>query len=358
MFSILRKLFNDNDDSSYLEKYLIILKMCCFIHATLVPIFFYLQVWVLAFFNVGSVILYLLLLKLIREDSYLKTFLTAYTEIVIHALLCVFVIGNNFRFQFYIPAIVPIMFFIAFSVDSFGSLKYPVFCALVSTVLFCIANIANYFFDPLYPNISKTFQFWIVLYNSIIIMTMLIVSSILFMLQIRGYLRKVEAQNQELVTLASIDPLTGLLNRRKFTADMQELIAENGTFSILISDIDDFKKVNDTYGHDCGDQILTHVTDQFKLLIGSPNLVCRWGGEEIIVLYGGTLDEGAAVAELLRTRIANSPITYNEKTVRVTITTGVSYFDGSDSIDHVIIKADDALYLGKQNGKNQVQKSS
>jgi diguanylate cyclase (GGDEF)-like protein len=188
-------------------------------------------------------------------------------------------------------------------------------------------------------------------------MIMLIVSSILFMLQIRGSLRKVEKQKQELATLASTDPLTGLLNRRKFTDDMNQLIAGHGTFSILISDIDDFKKINDTYGHDCGDQILVHVTNQFKLLIGSPNLVCRWGGEEILVLYGGTLDEGTAAAELLRARIANSSITYNNTTVRVTITTGVSYFDGSDSIDHVIIKADDALYFGKQNGKNQVQQS-
>jgi diguanylate cyclase (GGDEF)-like protein len=357
MLSAIRKIFNNDDfDISYTEKYLVILKLCCLVHVTLIPIFFYLNVLPLVIFNIGSVILYYVLLKTIREDRYMLTFFLAYAEIVVHTILCIFLIGNGFGFQLYIPAVIPVLFFIVFSIDQYGHLKYPIIYSLASLLFFSIANVCDFFSEPVYTNLNENVKLFMLLYNAVIVFTMLIVSSLLFILQIRGSMRKVEVQKQELATLASIDPLTGLLNRRKFTTDMNELIKNNGAFSILLSDIDDFKKINDTYGHDCGDQILVHVTSQFKLLIGSPNLICRWGGEEIIVLYGGTIDEGAAAAELLRTRIANSPVTYDGQTITATITTGVSYYDGSDTIDHVIVKADNALYTGKQNGKNQVRR--
>lgn len=355
MLKLLHKIFEREFDISSIEKYLIVLKLSCLVHLTLIPVFFYLHVWILFLFNIGSVILYYLLLKTIREDRYMVTFFCAYIEIVLHTILCIILIGNDFGFQLYIPAIIPLLFYVVFSIDQYGHLKYPIIYSLVSMLFFTATNIYNFYFDPIYKNISKNIKLTLFLYNSLIIFSMLTMFSLLFILQIRGSIRKIERQKHKLASVANTDPLTGLLNRRKFMEDIQDLIKSNKNFTILLSDIDDFKKINDTYGHDCGDQMLINVTSQFRALVTSPNLVCRWGGEEIIVLYSGTFQEGIAFGELLRATVENSSICYNDKNLSATITTGVAFFDGRESLDSVIVRADKALYKGKQNGKNQVR---
>lgn len=331
--------------------------MCCLVHASLVLVFLGLHIWFLAIFNMGSVTLYYILLKTIHKTRYMFCFFCAYVEIVLHTLLCIIMIGSDSGFPLYILAVIPVLFFIAFSIDQYGHLKYPIIYASCSILLFFAANIYNFFFAPLYQDISKIAKLMLFLYNSIIAFSLLTICSLLFILQIRASMTEIENQKEKLTVLANIDPLTGLLNRRKFKEDSRDLIQNEQKFSILLSDIDDFKKVNDTYGHDCGDEVLVHVTSQIKNLIKEPNLVCRWGGEEIIVLYTGTFEEGLAVAELLRARIANSSIRYNNENLSATITIGVAFFDGQESLDRVIVKADKALYKGKQNGKNQVQMS-
>lgn len=355
MLKLLDKIFEREFEISSTEKYLFILKLTCLVHFTLIPIFFYLHVWILFMFNIASVILYYILLKTISKDRLLLTFFCAYIEIVLHTLLSIILIGNDFGFQLYIPSIIPLLFYVVFSIDQYGHLKYPIIYSVVSLLFFTAANIYNYYFEPVYQNINKNIKLGLFLYNSFIVFTMLILFSLLFILQIRGSIRNIELQRQKLASVANTDPLTGLLNRRKFMEDIQDLIKSNKNFTILLSDIDDFKKINDTYGHDCGDQMLINVTSQFKALVTNPNLVCRWGGEEIIVLYSGTFEEGIAFGELLRATVANSSICYNDKNLSATITTGVAFFDGRESLDSVIVRADKALYKGKQNGKNQVR---
>lgn len=355
MLKRMQEFFENEYDISSIEKYVIVLKLCFLVHLILVPVFFSMHVWGLVVFNIASVILYYILLKTITPHRYLFSFLCAYIEIVLHTVLCIILIGNDFGFQLYVPAVVPIMFYVVFSIDQHGHLRYPIVYSLVSFVIFTAANIYNFYYPPLYNDFSRNLKLFLFLYNSVIIFAMLTMFSMLFILQIRGSIRKIEKQKRELASVANTDPLTGLLNRRKFMEDIHGVIRSNRTFTILLSDIDDFKKFNDVYGHDCGDQMLINVTKQFQNLVISPNVVCRWGGEEIIVLYHGTFEEGIAFAELVRATVAGSSINYNGKELSATITTGVAFFDSRESIDSVIVRADKALYRGKQDGKNQVR---
>ncbi|MCK4796958.1 MAG: GGDEF domain-containing protein, partial [Spirochaetes bacterium] len=121
-------------------------------------------------------------------------------------------------------------------------------------------------------------------------------------------------------------------------------------------DIDDFKKFNDTYGHDCGDFILVSIANTIKSILREQDNVARWGGEEFLLLLPDSNMEGAKItSEKIREKIASTPYYYNDIKLEVTMTFGVSVFDNdSIDIDYYIAKADKALYKGKKSGKNCV----
>ena len=232
----------------------------------------------------------------------------------------------------------------------------PIIYAVISFIVFSFANVFNFARDSVYSisQFNRTVVGGIYVYNALIVFVMIIMFTLLFILQIQYFMKKIESQNERLTFFANVDPLTNLLNRRRFTHELRVMERNNKSFCILLCDVDDFKKVNDTYGHDCGDQMLIHISSIFQKIVKEPNLVCRWGGEEIIVAYQGTLEESAAIGELLRATIANTTIVYRGAEIRCTITIGTALYDGRESIDEVIINADNELYRGKRDGKNVV----
>ncbi|MEM7020744.1 MAG: GGDEF domain-containing protein [Pseudomonadota bacterium] len=125
-------------------------------------------------------------------------------------------------------------------------------------------------------------------------------------------------------------------------------------FCIIMADIDHFKRVNDTYGHDTGDFVLKSVAQVFIEKIRAQDIVARWGGEEFIFLLPESNLAGAAMlAEKIRQAVANRRI-QKEEVFDVTITCGVCQFEDSSSLDECIALADAALYQGKEQGRNQV----
>lgn len=354
MLEVIRKLVNRDYNFSSEEEYNVIIKLCCLVHTTLIAIFWILHVLPLVIFNICSVILYIILVQTTKMKYYIPTLILAYMEIVVHTALSTVLLGNQFGFQLYVLAIIPISFYVIYMMNSRGSLRRPIFISMISFIVFFASQMYTFYHQPIYNHIGNTAKSFLYLYNSLIVFIMLVLFSLFFIIQIRESLNKIERQNRELNEVANTDPLTGLLNRRKFTKNINELVEQGKSFCVLLSDIDDFKKINDTYGHDCGDDVLIHVSNIYKNIFSNPEYVCRWGGEEFIVIYEGQENEGMAVAELLRATVANSNMSYPDKTLSVTLTTGVSYFNGTETIDRVIIQADDALYQGKKSGKNQV----
>lgn len=353
MITIFKKFYKKDYHLTSTEEYRMVMQLCCFIHLTLIPFFFLLHILPLAFFNISSAVLYLILNRVAKTHFRSFSFLITYAEIVLHTTLCTLMIGNDFGFQLYVLAIIPISFYILYTVDGKRHLKRPIIMAGISFVIFCSSNLYSYLYTPTYAGaFNEQDAFAIYLYNSLITFCAVTLFSFLFIVHIRKSLVKIEAQNEQLNYYANVDPLTGLLNRRKFTTDLYTLAEAKEHFCILLSDIDDFKKINDTYGHDCGDQMLIHVSTLFKNIFTEPHMICRWGGEEIMVLFKGTLEEGAAAGEFLRATVANTPITYNGMTISCTVTIGTASFDNTETVDQVIISADHKLYEGKTGGKN------
>ncbi len=155
------------------------------------------------------------------------------------------------------------------------------------------------------------------------------------------------------------DTLTGLLNRKTMDLyianSMKSAIDDDKPFSFIMYDIDNFKKFNDTYGHDCGDLVLKTVSGVIANGVRPYDHVFRWGGEEILVLLAGSDDKIATmVAERIRAQVEAKIIQRAEQNLHVTVTGGIASYRPGVSIQDMIDKADKNLYVGKQNGKNQV----
>ncbi len=163
--------------------------------------------------------------------------------------------------------------------------------------------------------------------------------------------------NEVLARQATTDPLTGISNRAKFREIMEIEITRCRRFSLPLSlimfDIDHFKKVNDTYGHNTGDDVLRELTSLVSKPIRQHDLFARWGGEEFLIMVTNTTKSGAAIfAEKLRHSIE----TYNFPAVsRVTCSFGVGEFERVDTIDSFVQKVDAALYRAKSAGRNRVE---
>ncbi len=176
--------------------------------------------------------------------------------------------------------------------------------------------------------------------------------------------RAIQEKNSELRTafekleeLVRTDPLTGLPNRRALEENLQheaDRTARTGTeFSICLADIDDFKKINDNYGHDIGDIVLKDVAEIFKHSIRGIDIVGRWGGEEFLFILPETPRHGAMILmERVRLYIMNHFVHKGNVRFAVTVTIGFSSFQKDSHLDDIIKQADLALYAGKKTGKN------
>ncbi|MCR5010944.1 MAG: GGDEF domain-containing protein [Lachnospiraceae bacterium] len=168
---------------------------------------------------------------------------------------------------------------------------------------------------------------------------------------------KLMRYNDRLVREASTDKLTGLYNRRKAEDFLKEVMSASyvGAISLAIGDIDFFKKVNDTYGHDAGDAVLKAVADTMREVCGKEAFLTRWGGEEFLLIFAGKNgDETYLEIEKLRTHIMNHPITVKDSVINVTMTYGLAEYDFSGNIENTIKEADKKLYTGKESGRNRV----
>jgi len=182
----------------------------------------------------------------------------------------------------------------------------------------------------------------------------MVASELLFRLRLRS--RQLEGR---LRRLAATDELTGLQNRREVQLRIDEEMSRSRrhhqALSVLVGDLDHFKRVNDTHGHDAGDEVLRAIGRRLRRNLREEDLAVRWGGEEfLLVLPSTTAEEAARVAEKLRELIGQTPIHCAGGPVAVTISFGVAAFAGETTVRELIKRADDALYRAKRTGRNRV----
>lgn len=255
-------------------------------------------------------------------------------------------VGFGYGFAMYSIPLIAVSFYIYYiAVKAKIRPLNPNMLSCLSIVSFFTSITKSYFDGPIYV-LNEHVQMRFLIFNSISVFTILIIFIKLFMLAI--------GKNEtKLSELALKDKLTGLYNRHYLLSYIESIDNKNlSNYWLAMLDIDDFKKINDKYGHECGDQVLKQIADIINKLCCNCT-VCRWGGEEFIILGSKELSDIKILSEL-KTRIAQNKITYNNKLLNITATIGAQNYKKFENVDSWISEADKKLYTGKNSGKNVV----
>ena len=171
--------------------------------------------------------------------------------------------------------------------------------------------------------------------------------------------RNAQTMQKSLKKLIECDGLTELFNRRYAEKRLNQVYAKNTEnetpFCVSIVDIDFFKKVNDTYGHEAGDIVLKGVSRILEKNIQGHGYVARWGGEEFLLVFEQSeISEAVEILERIRRRVEESTFTSESDEIHVTVSSGVMERKDGLTVNHLLKGADDRLYEGKQSGRNRV----
>ena len=338
------------------QKYSIIIYSVALVHFFLTIIFGYFKVYPLFIFNIISVTTYLSSSLLIRNERLFPIYWITYLEIILHSFVSTLVIGWRFGFAQYIIGLIPVGYYVCYTMNTKHRKIVIATCSsLFATISFVSCRLLSYNVAPAYETNMLSFEVGMYLFNSICTFVFVIVFSLLFIYEMNLSRIRLVHQNEILEKLASIDPLTGLYNRRSMDVFLNQALKSESGFSLIMCDIDDFKKINDAHGHDFGDIVLKEISRIVTEQVKSIGYVCRWGGEEILILVNSSSNEYTKdIAENIRRNVANHPFEMNNLWIHCTLTLGIAVHQDGDMIEDTITKADYHLYQGKRNGKNKV----
>lgn len=328
------------------------------VHILLLVIFCVFHVMPLFYFNICSVLTYAVCFWLMwgEREHYLTIYLITYIEVIMHAFAATICLGWEFGFAQYIIAIIPVGFYICYTLD-IQQKKFTVATAsaVFSAVAFLSCKFLSFFGDPLVETDNIALELSLYVFNSLCAFVFLILFSLVFVFEMKLSSSQLRRQNAILDKLASTDPLTGLYNRRSMDIFLNQAVESSSSFALIMCDIDNFKKVNDTYGHDFGDVVLKEIAGITTEQVRGHGYVCRWGGEEILILLNNASEESSLhIAENIRRNVANRVFELNDKWIHCSITLGIALYNGKEPVEDTITRADYNLYCGKRNGKNAV----
>ncbi len=275
--------------------------------------------------------------------------------ILLLAYIFIFTIAYGWRSSFQFMVFVCIFLF---WYDITRSTMMKIVLSAITGVLLVIINV----FTPAAGVMSSDDnpEYHLVIYINIFLSLLsLSIIAYFYCTQFADAERKLYLYNRELKKISETDPLTKLPNRRyaiDVLADIEKNYETNGDLvSIAIGDIDFFKNVNDTYGHDAGDMVLATLSAMFSDYMNELGFVARWGGEEFLFVFEHSNGDEAYVSlDTLREEVAQKEFRYGDSTLKLTITFGVEEYGPRVAVDETIAAADKKLYLGKTGGRNKV----
>ena len=324
----------------------------CFllIHVAMLILFAIFKVTPMVYFNIFSIAFYIFTvfvsLKLVVFRFYV---ISVYLEVVLHMSAAIFFTGWDGGFQ---VTLIGLSFLVFYSYYVGCYLHLPV----ISPVLICSIGVFAYIgmcvvthlFPPAYPFPDKI-NFYLQIFWGIVVFAI----SIFFLYT---FIKLTTGSEELLSKEVGHDKLTGLPNRY-YMSDSLELKEQSGGLDgywIAMMDIDDFKLINDNYGHICGDYILKELSMLLQQYSDRAE-ICRWGGEEFLLL-GKEENSGQSVQflESLRKTIGRHDFRYESEHIDVSVTIGIAEFTSETTFRQCLDLADQRLYEGKNNGKNQV----
>ena len=326
----------------------------CLVHLTLLALMYFEKVTPLVQINIMSVIVYLFCIVLSRFGHIMPVYVSLILEVAVYVIASCHYIGWKCGAVCFLCAIVPIIIYFGCFLFKGKQRWIIVFLLLANYAMYVTLYVRLADVKPIFE-VSDIIQKVLMIFSSFVMIFSVIVYSVIYIYSSEYQMVSLEEKNQKLSVDAKEDALTRLLNRRGFLPVVESLMKSDTPthFCVSFCDIDNFKRINDSYGHDCGDEVLRHITWIIKKEMHGCD-ICRWGGEEIIILMK---DYDLAVArekmEYLRKCIESNPTVFFNRRVDATITIGLAeYEDIFKEPDDIIKKADERMYYGKQHGKN------
>ena len=330
---------------------------CLCAHTAYLIMFHILHVREMEIFNVFSVLFYIVLLIVVRfiNERSILIYLSD-LEIIVHAAYATYLLGWKPDFAMFFILIIPATF-----LTSTKRLYIPLIVGTISLGFYLFFKITmeydavvKYMFDD--NSLIRAIQI-----TNAFIGVFVMVCAALTNTLIREYMEfQLVDQRENFKKLASIDPLTNLYNRRAMNENIRDIRRRSRSpksqYVIGIGDIDNFKRINDTYGHDAGDKVLVYVSNLFISTIPDDGYAARWGGEEFLfIIPEASIEKGLAFTEKIHKSLRAHTFEIDDCEFGVTMTFGISVGIPVDKIDSVITKADKRLYKGKNNGKDHTE---
>ncbi len=271
------------------------------------------------------------------------------------SLLSCVLLGWTYGFSLYNIVMIPVVFYMLYLTEHINNpKKYALLYTLVNCAATLVLRSIVYGGTPVYYYPVGT-DFKISFFNNVVCFLFVIVFSTLFILELAVSREELVEQNEKLVRLANYDELTQLRNRRSILSEWKSM--KRTDYCVIMGDIDDFKKINDTYGHEQGDEVLKTVAACMADAAEDDDYVSRWGGEEFLLIVFGDLNYALNVVERIQKKLKQAALGDGGSQITVTMTFGVSQRStvADGNIDELIRQADRRLYLGKRDGKNCVK---
>ncbi|MBR6477841.1 MAG: GGDEF domain-containing protein [Lachnospiraceae bacterium] len=326
------------------------------VHATLLTIMLIARVMDVAYLNVISVIVYMFCALLAKFGHMMPVYLSIFVEVTIYSVIATRSVGWDSGAYCFILSIVPIMIY-------FGCVLFKGARRWIIVIEVAVIFVIYVFLYVRYVNAKPVHELHgmtrtvLMVFSSFAMYFSMLFYYAMYIYASESEMGSLEKKNKQLSADAQEDVLTNLLNRRGFLPMVESSMHDKRAkhFCIAFCDLDNFKRVNDSYGHDCGDEVLRHVTKILKREMQGCE-ICRWGGEEFVILMRDyDLNAAEEKMESIRRLVEENPTVFYNKRINATMTIGLEeYKEGYRKPEEIIKVSDERMYYGKQHGKNIV----
>lgn len=330
-------------------------------HISLLIAFNYIGIRFMFFFNIFSVAMYFVCFQLIYKKLVQLFMGLLLTEIMVHMIAVTICIGWHAGFPIYSFGLICVVYYTKYIYFSEKHMSYvPAVVAILSITIFIGLRLYTYWIKPKYQ-IDETILQIFFLANSVLIFALIIIA-------LHNYTKFVILNEDSLHNIADFDELTQIYNRRKMHQVLDKLYKESESgstsFCITIMDVDNFKHINDNYGHDAGDYVLKTISSVMRKTIYDDakkncGYVARWGGDEFLIVQqhgkkGLPVEDCQSMIYNIHETIDSMDFTYEGKRLPVSMTGGFATHIKGSTITETFKAADENLYKGKEQGKNVV----
>lgn len=301
-------------------------------------------------FSVLSLILFLTIFVFSYNCTTFVSYCALNASVLLWTVFTVYYYGWNIGIQHFLLVLLVFVFFCKYKHEK-AKIAYALSLFLLRMLLYfyCQTHTPVISLDVRLGNAMQTV-------NSFFIFWCLALIAYLFSSNTQELEGKLIEYNRKLMKQANTDTLTGLYNRRRTIEYLETLLKKpESQISVCLCDIDFFKRVNDTYGHDVGDEVLKTVADTFRKKLPPDTFISRWGGEEFLLIFPRMNgDEAGTALEFLRQNIKTIVFNGGTETFSVTLTYGLVEYDFHSDITTILKEADEKLYLGKESGRDRI----